>query len=120
MTFAEELKEVEQTIINHKKTEYTTGKDEDRFQNFEEVAKLTGTSREDVALMYLLKHIQSIALAVRQRNFKWYWFDESCNEGLKQRFADARNYLLLLGEAIDNTVKKEKQEETQNDLVGNR
>lgn len=98
-TFTEELTEKEQTTLAFKAKEYSD--DTNRFLNFEEVSMLTNSSSEEVCLTYLLKHIQSISLAVRNNNIKWYWVDENGNEGLKNRIVDARNYLALLGEIID-------------------
>ena len=34
--------------------------------------------------------------------------DENGNEGLKQRIADARNYLLLLAACIEEEIRKEE------------
>lgn len=91
----------ETTILNWKAGEYTAGTD--RLQNFREISQLTGLDMPHVALIYLLKHMQSISLAVRQGNItaaEWVW-EKDGGEGLKQRFADARNYLLLLAACID-------------------
>jgi hypothetical protein len=98
-TFAEELAEKEQTTLAFKAKEYSD--DTNRFLNFEEIGMLTNSSSLKVCLTYLLKHIQSISLAIRNNNIKWYWVDENGNEGLKNRIVDARNYLALLGEMID-------------------
>ncbi len=89
----EEFLTHEAKILDWKRGEYSPN--EDRLQNFREVAALTGLRMTEVALIWLLKHIQSIALAVRTGNYIWAWTTEG-GEGLKQRIADARNYLLLL------------------------
>jgi hypothetical protein len=47
-----------------------------------------------------MKHVQSIALAVRTGKYAWAWETEG-GEGLKQRIADARNYLLLLAACLE-------------------
>ena len=88
----------ESAILEWKRGEYTSG--EDRLQNFREVAALTGLRLSEVALIWLLKHIQSIALAVRTGGYTWTW-DTEDGEGLKQRFVDARNYLLLLAACLE-------------------
>jgi len=82
----------------------------DRLLNFKEIAKFTGLNEADVCLLYLLKHIQSITLAIKDDKYrkKWYWQDENGNEGLKQRIADARNYLLLLAACIEEEIRKEE------------
>ena len=98
-----EFTEKEDTIMAWKAEEYSSG--EDRLQNFREIADFTGTNNASVALLYLLKHIQSISLAVRTNKYIWKWETEN-SEGLKQRIADARNYLLLLAACLD-----EEQEE---------
>jgi hypothetical protein len=87
-----EFQEQEGKILSHKGNEYSDK--EDRLLNFREVAEFLGRTPAEVALAYLLKHIQSIALAVRTGKYAWAWETEG-GEGLKQRIADARNYLLL-------------------------
>lgn len=98
----DEFIEKERAIMGWKAGEYSSNTD--RLQNFREIALLLDCSIKDVALMYLLKHIQSISLAVRTGRYCWAWETEG-GEGLKQRIADARNYLLLLGACIDEEVK---------------
>ena len=88
----------EARILVWKRSEYSSN--EDRLQNFREVAALTGLRLSEVALIWLLKHIQSITLAVRSERYSWTWETED-GEGLKQRIADARNYLLLLAACLD-------------------
>jgi hypothetical protein len=94
----EEFVAHEAKILDWKRGEYSPN--EDRLQNFREVAALTGLRMTEVALIWLLKHIQSIALAVRTGNYTWAWTTEG-GEGLKQRIADARNYLLLLAACLE-------------------
>ena len=98
-----EFEAQEEAILDWKAEEYSSG--EDRLQNFREVALFLGCRPEDVVLMYLLKHIQSIALAVREGQLDWKWETEG-GEGLKQRIADSRNYLLLLAAALDEATSK--------------
>ena len=100
----EEFTKQEEAILDWKAGEYSSG--EDRLQNFREIASFTGADMPSVALMYLLKHIQSISLAVRTGDYAWCW-DTEGGEGLKQRIADARNYLLLLAAAIDEGAGEE-------------
>ncbi len=106
VNFTNELIEKEKTTLAFKAKEYSD--DRSRFLNFEEVGIMTDLSPEEVCLTYLLKHIQSISLAVRNNNIKWYWFDEGGNEGLKNRIVDARNYLAILGEIIDKKTNEEE------------
>jgi len=94
----EEFISKEQEILNWKRKEYSS--QDDRLQNFREIAALTGTSMPQVALTYLLKHIQSIKNAVMTGNVDWCWEGEG-GEGMKQRIADSRNYLLLLAACLD-------------------
>ena len=93
-----EFQEQEALIMSHKGDEYAAN--EDRLQNFREVAQLIGQKPSVVALTYLLKHIQSISHAVRTE-YNWCWQTEQGHEGLKQRIADARNYLLLLAACLE-------------------
>lgn len=93
-----ELTEHENCILSWKAGEYSDGRD--RLRNFREIAAFEGREPIDVALTLLLKHIQSIAHHVKMRKFEWAW-ETPQGEGLKQRIADARNYLLLLAACID-------------------
>jgi len=49
---------------------------EDRLLNFHQVAEFLGRTPAEVALVYLLKHIQSIAFAVRPGQYAWAWETE--------------------------------------------
>ena len=93
-----EFQEQESKILSHKGNEYSD--QEDRLLNFREVAEFLGRTPAEVALAYLMKHIQSIALAVKTGKYAWTWATEG-GEGLKQRIADARNYLLLLAACLE-------------------
>ena len=94
----EEFLTHEARILDWKRDEYSPH--EDRLLNFREVAEFLGRTPAEVALAYMLKHIQSIALAVRTGKYAWAWETEG-GEGLKQRIADARNYLLLLAACLE-------------------
>lgn len=102
----DEFLKKEQSILGHKGTEYADN--EDRLQNFHLQALLQGVKPSEVALTYLLKHILSIAKAVRTGNQPWTWLTAEGHEGLKQRIADARNYLLLMAACLEEeTYEKE-------------
>lgn len=92
----------EEKLLDWKAKEYSTC--QDRLQNFKMISRFTDTPPEMVALLYLLKHIQSITLAVERGICSWEWETEE-GEGLKQRIADARNYLLLLAACLDEKQK---------------
>ncbi len=94
-----EFLEKEEKILGWKRGEYAAG--EDRLENFRTVGEFVKQRPAEVALCYLMKHIQSIGVAVETGNFKWIWHDKEGNEGMKQRLADARNYLLLLGACLE-------------------
>ncbi len=96
----------EARILDWKAGEYTAG--QDRLLNFKQVAEFLSQRPAEVALAYLLKHIQSIALAVKTRRYTWEWETVS-GEGLKQRIADARNYLLLLAACLDEETIAETE-----------
>lgn len=106
----------EARILDHKRSEYCS--DSDRLQNFREVAEFLGQRPAEVSLAYLLKHIQSIALAVRTGKYSRTWHTDH-GEGLKQRIADARNYLLLLAACLEEESKEEAVENSpdENDLA---
>ena len=94
----EEFLDKEQLIMNWKRGEYASG--EDRLENFRTVGNFSGKKPSVIALIYLLKHIQSIAVAVLSGVFVWAWTKEG-GEALKQRISDARNYLLLLAACLE-------------------
>lgn len=91
----------EQDLLGFKRGEYTQG-DEDVLINFKQVAAFMNITPEEVCLTYMMKHIQSITMAVKRNpGIKFEWKTETGEEGLAQRFSDARNYLLLLAALID-------------------
>ncbi len=75
------------------KTGDTAG-DEDKFKNFKSIAERMSLRTEQVAMIYLLKHMDSI------RNYI-HTGKESSEESILGRIQDARNYLLLLGGIIE-------------------
>ncbi len=82
-----------------KRGEYSPN--EDILQNFRKVAEFLGRTPAEVALAYnLMKDVQSIALAVKTGKYTWSW-EADGGEGLKQRIADARSYLLLLAAFLE-------------------
>lgn len=101
----------EAKLLNWKAGEYAT--DEDRLLNFRQVADFRGVRPIDVAWMYAMKHIQSINLVIDSRkpikNFVWQTPE---GEGLKQRLADARNYLLLVAACFDEMAREQKASTT--------
>ncbi|TCX53805.1 hypothetical protein [Dehalobacter sp. 14DCB1] len=102
--FGELLIEKENALLVSKGNQYSSDVQNNRWQNFYEVAAFEGRTPEEVAISYLLKHIQSINVAIRKGEFDWCWVNSKGEEGLMQRFADARNYLWLLGNMIDDHV----------------
>lgn len=96
----EEFLSKEAELLEFKGSEY--GAEFDRLLNFKEISALTNMKSVDVCLLYMLKHIQSLVLAIKSRNYqsKWYWSNNG-NEGLKQRICDIRNYALLLAACIE-------------------
>jgi len=104
-TLVKEFQEQEAKILSHKGNEYSD--QEDRLQNFHLQAIVQNVEPAVIALTYLLKHILSIAKAVGDGNQPWEWTTKEGHEGLKQRFADARNYLLLLAACLEETYEKE-------------
>jgi hypothetical protein len=96
-----EFQEEEDGLLIVKRMEYAS--DADRLENFKTNAALTGLMPEQVCAVYLAKHVQSIVKHVMDGQFDWSWTTEDGREGLKQRIADARNYLLLLAACIDES-----------------
>jgi len=89
----------ETSLLGFKRGEYAKD-DKDVLINFKQVGAITQQKAAQVCMTYLMKHIQSIAMAVNHAEdleFKWR---HNGSEGLAQRFADARNYLVLLAALI--------------------
>ncbi len=99
-----EFRERENKLLNWKNSEYA--RQEDKLQNFREIAALMGCPMSHVALMYMLKHVQAVKKQVLAGSFAWAW-ETPEGEGLKQRIADIRNYLLLLAACIDEEAGHE-------------
>ena len=103
----EQFEAREHTLLDLKAGDYAT--DEDRLANFHQVGQFLEISMARVALVYLLKHMQAIANAVIQpaeiQATNWSWETKTGGEGLKQRIADARNYLLLLAGCIQEAIE---------------
>lgn len=90
----------EAKTLDFKRVEYARG-DEDTLVNFKQTADFLGIRPEEVCLIYLMKHIQSVSLAVQRDVIpKFEWQDADGHEGLAQRFTDARNFLVLLAALI--------------------
>ncbi len=105
-----EMKGREQMLLGFKRGEYAKD-DKDVLINFKQVGVVSQQSPEQVCMTYLLKHIQSIAMAVRHdQGIKFEWDKKDGGEGLAQRFADARNYLVLLAGLIIDAEKADKSE----------
>jgi len=115
-----EFTEKEDTIMAWKAEEYSSG--EDRLQNFREIADFIGdepitVTPVFVAMLFMLKHVQSIKNAIVNDNIRWAWETEG-GEGTKQRVADTRNYLLFLAACIDEaTGKNSFQQDIEKELL---
>lgn len=104
----DEFLEKEAQILYAKQDQYSSGND--ALQNFREVADFLGQRPSEVALTYLMKHVQSISLAVRTRQYAWDWNTKE-GEGLKQRIVDARNYLLFLAACLEEETENREGKE---------
>lgn len=102
----DEFLEKEAQILYAKQDQYSSGND--ALQNFREVAAFMGLKPSEVVLAYLMKHVQSISLAVRTRQYAWDWNTKE-GEGLKQRIVDARNYLLFLAASLEEEVEANRE-----------
>ena len=67
---------------------------ENVFANFERVGESLGLTREEVLMVYLLKHIDGISAYVQGH--------KSQREGVKGRITDALVYLMLLWPMIED------------------
>jgi hypothetical protein len=88
----------ESELLGIKKTEYAS--DTDRLINFKEASRMVGLTPEHYCLVLITKHYHAISRAVSSGKYGWCW-NNDLGEGLKQRIADARNYLLLLAAILE-------------------
>jgi hypothetical protein len=91
--WAESMQKEENRLMLVKGKEYTVS-DEDKFKNFKSIAERMELKTEQVAMIYLLKHMDSIRNYLKTGT-------ESSEESIMGRIQDARNYLLLLGGIIE-------------------
>jgi hypothetical protein len=98
MRWAKSMQDEENRLMLVKGEEYTVS-DEDKFKNFKSIGDRMNLRAEQVALIYLLKHMDSI------RNFVLNG-KEASEEPIIGRIQDARNYLLLLGGIIEESKNK--------------
>ena len=89
---------VELDLMEKKGIEYTVS-DDDKLANFKSIGERLKCKPEFVAMVYLLKHMDSVRNYVLQGT-------EASNEPIEGRLRDIRNYCLLLGALI-----KERKEE---------
>ena len=100
MRWAKSMQDEENRLMLVKGEEYTIS-DEDKFKNFKSIGDRMNLRAEQVALIYLLKHMDSI------RNYVLNGKEVS-EEPIVGRIQDARNYLLLLGGIIEERKSKGK------------
>jgi len=105
-----EFNEASVEILVEKGDEYAT--DADRLLNFRTVGEMIDSSPEEVAMMYLLKHIQRLAKAVQEgeESYEWAWRHDDGSEALKQRVTDSINSIpagsfRIFGVTRMNTLK---------------
>ena len=116
-TWMESEIEKECSIMYNKGKEYTVSS-EDKLKNFKSIADRLSMKPENVLLVYLLKHMDSI------RNYV-FTGTEACEESISGRIRDARNYLILLHAMIletkhgeDNEFKENGKPDAQGDKRG--
>lgn len=96
--WADSMQKEENRLMAVKGEEYTVS-DEDKFKNFKSIGERMNLKAEQVCLIYLLKHMDSI------RNYVLTGSEVS-EEPITGRIQDARNYLLLLGGIIEEERAK--------------
>lgn len=88
----------EEALFGVKKDQYAF--DDERLHNFIQAAKVEGRRPSQIAFSYFVKHLIAIQKAIDTEQYELYWerLTEAGDkdECIVQRFADARNYLLLM------------------------
>jgi len=100
LEWSKEMVAIEERLMIDKGIEYTVS-DDDKLKNFKSLGERLHISPQMVAMIYLLKHMDSI------RNYVLKGV-ESSNEPIMGRINDARNFLLLLGAIINETQETPK------------
>lgn len=85
------------TVMGTKQVDYASK--EDVLANFKNVGARAGLTKYQIFLTYFLKHIDSIANAIKYHPD--HPFTETKSEPLRSRVVDAINYLTLLVNLID-------------------
>ena len=100
--WAKEEFDLEMTLMRDKGKEYTVS-DADKLKNFKSIGERMKCKPEFVAMVYLLKHMDSV------RN---YVLDgiEASNESIEGRLRDIRNYCLLVGALIKERKEQNRDE----------
>jgi hypothetical protein len=99
-----EFDDKEKDLLGFKRAEYSD--DEDVLRNFKECAAFLGVPVKRYCMALLTKHMQSINLITKKGKINWCWtMPDGTGEGLKQRIADARNYLILMAGIIDEEME---------------
>ena len=98
--WSENEMDIEHKIMYSKGKEYTVSSD-DKLKNFKSVGERLNLKPEEILLVYLLKHMDSIRNYVQTGT-------EACEESISGRIRDARNYLLLLHAMILETKNGEE------------
>lgn len=88
----------ENMLLGVKRSEYAN--DVDALTNFKEASMMAGLSPKHYCLSLTMKHIHAIRKAVLDDKYTWCWNNE-WGEGMKQRIADARNFLILLAALME-------------------
>jgi len=105
-TLKKEFEARENDLLKFKGDEYA--QDVDRLQNFREIGLFMNTSLVEPAIFGLVKQVQGIKNQLLSGHYSWSWTTPEGGEGLKQRFADARNYLLLLAGCVEDLERCRK------------
>ena len=98
--WSENEMDIEHKIMYSKGKEYTVSSD-DKLKNFKSVGERLNLKPEEILLVYLLKHMDSIRNYVKTGT-------EACEESISGRIRDASNYLLLLHAMILETKNGEE------------
>jgi len=100
-TLVNEFRERGDALLLAKRGDYSS--QGDVLENFKTIAGFLGVRPSQIAVTYMLKHVQAVAVAVERGSFAWDWSGPS-GEGLKQRLLDIVNYVYLLAGCIEDEL----------------
>lgn len=102
-----EFRDREEKLIHGKNDRYNPG--DDRLAHFKKAAQRCGITPSQLCLTYMQKHLITIEDAVKSGDLSNLAWEDQSGEGLWQRIADVRAYLILLAMLLEEEREWKRQ-----------